>query len=113
MPLMQLKMLVLPAPLGPMMAKKSSALTSRVTPARAATPPKFRCNVSRVSSAIPPSLLAPRMLEHSEGGFAPLPNLPPGKQVAPAKPALESVEAVAHAFFRHDAGRRAGARCLA
>src|SRR5215216_5300764 len=53
MPLMQLKMLVLPAPLGPMMAKKSVALTSRLTPARAITPPKRRCISSRVSNAIP------------------------------------------------------------
>src|SRR4029434_9220200 len=53
MPLMQLKMLVLPAPLGPMMAKKSVALTSRLTPARAITPPKCRCISSRVSNAIP------------------------------------------------------------
>src|SRR5438445_484509 len=41
MPLMQLKMLVLPAPLGPMMAKKSPALISRLTQARAATPPRY------------------------------------------------------------------------
>src|SRR6267142_3449515 len=52
MPLMQLKMLVLPAPLGPMMAKKSPALISRLTPARAATPPKLRCRFSRARSAI-------------------------------------------------------------
>src|SRR5712691_10991995 len=52
MPLMQLKMLVLPAPLGPMIAKKSPAAISRLTPARAATPPKLRCNPSRASSAI-------------------------------------------------------------
>ena len=52
MPLMQLKMLVLPAPLGPMMAKKSPALTSRLTPARAATPPKLSCRASRASSVI-------------------------------------------------------------
>src|SRR5262245_50820192 len=51
-PLMQLKMLVLPAPLGPMIAKKSPAGTSRLTPARAATPPKWSCNPSRASSAI-------------------------------------------------------------
>src|SRR5262245_35358785 len=53
MPLMQLKMLVLPAPLGPMTAKNSPALTSRLTPARAATPPKLRWRSSRVRSARP------------------------------------------------------------
>src|SRR2546422_10022593 len=104
MPLMQLKMLVLPAPLGPMMAKKSSALTSRVTPARAATPPKFRCNCSRVSSAIPTEPPGPAHAGALGGGLRPPSEPPPpGKQVAPAKPALESVEAVAFAFFRHDA----------
>src|SRR5439155_22200607 len=49
---MQLKMLVLPAPFGPMIAKRSPAPTSTLTPARAATPPKLRCNPSRASSAM-------------------------------------------------------------
>src|SRR5437667_10319125 len=49
---MQLKMLVLPAPFGPMIAKRSPAATSTLTPARAATPPKLRCNPSRASSAM-------------------------------------------------------------
>src|SRR5207249_2402694 len=49
---MQLKMLVLPAPLGPMMARNSWDATSRLTPDRAATPPKLRCRSSRASSAI-------------------------------------------------------------
>src|SRR4029450_13489252 len=49
---MQLKMLVLPAPLGPMMAKNSPRSTSRLTPARAATPPKLRCRLSRARSPI-------------------------------------------------------------
>src|SRR5690242_2855778 len=53
MPLMQLKMLVLPAPLGPMTARKSWGCTSRLTPARAVTPPKWRCTPSRLSSAMP------------------------------------------------------------
>src|SRR5262249_37279520 len=52
MPLMQLKMLVLPAPLGPMMAWNSPAVTSRLTPASAATPPKFRCSPCRLSKVI-------------------------------------------------------------
>src|SRR5215470_15380690 len=47
---MQLKMLVLPAPLGPMTAKNSPRWTSRLTPARAATPPKLRCKFSRARS---------------------------------------------------------------
>src|SRR5262245_55346502 len=73
MPLMQLKMLVLPAPLGPMMAKKSPAATSRLTPARATTPPKLRCRPSRASSAIPakrsPGLAeAPRRRQHRSQG---------------------------------------------
>src|SRR5919198_3788738 len=51
MPLRQLKMLVLPAPLGPMTAKKAPASTARLTPARAATPPKLRCRSSRASNA--------------------------------------------------------------
>src|SRR6266581_8389796 len=49
---MQLKMLVLPAPFGPMIAKRSPAATSTLTPARATTPPKLRCNPSRASSAM-------------------------------------------------------------
>src|SRR6266851_4078316 len=61
MPLMQLKMLVLPAPLGPMMAKKSPALTASLTPAKAATPPKLRCNPSKVSNAIPTGPPGPAM----------------------------------------------------
>src|SRR5262245_11965146 len=52
MPLMQLKMLVLPAPLGPMIAKKSPGSTERLTPDSAATPPKCRCNSSRLRRAI-------------------------------------------------------------
>src|SRR5512144_3161341 len=51
MPLMQLKMLVLPAPLGPMMARKSWGWTSRLTPERAATPPNWRYTPSRLSRA--------------------------------------------------------------
>src|SRR5262245_23074821 len=54
MPLMQLKMLVLPAPFGPMIARNSPSLTVRLTPANAATPPKWRCIPSRLSDAIPP-----------------------------------------------------------
>jgi len=34
-------MLVFPAPLGPMTANISPSLTSKLTPERAATPPKF------------------------------------------------------------------------
>src|SRR5437667_12235855 len=49
---MQLKMLVLPAPFGPMIAKRSPAATTTLTPPRAATPPKLRCNPSRASSAM-------------------------------------------------------------
>src|SRR6266849_383215 len=65
MPLMQLKMLVLPAPLGPMMAKKSWAGTSRLTPDSAATPAKLRCSPSRASRAIRPS--GPRAPRPGEG----------------------------------------------
>src|SRR2546426_9244975 len=61
MPLMQLRMLVLPAPFGPMIAKKSPVSTARLTPASAVTPPKFRCTSSRVSTAILLSSLLPAM----------------------------------------------------
>src|SRR5215831_10870093 len=49
---MQLKMLVLPAPLGPMTAKNWPRSTARLTPARAATPPKLRCRFSSARSPI-------------------------------------------------------------
>src|SRR3989442_2974709 len=49
---MQLKMLVLPAPFGPMIAKRSPAATSTLTPARADTTPKLSCNPSRPSSGM-------------------------------------------------------------
>jgi hypothetical protein len=39
---MQLRMLVFPAPLGPMTATISPSLTSKLTPERAETPPKFK-----------------------------------------------------------------------
>jgi len=38
---MQLRMLVFPAPLGPMTASISPSFTSKLTPERADTPPKF------------------------------------------------------------------------
>src|SRR5947207_11785172 len=61
MPLMQLKMLVLPAPLGPMTAKNWPASTARLTPPRAATPPKLRCRSSRASNVtlVHPLVIAP------------------------------------------------------
>src|SRR5258706_1759319 len=49
---MQLKMLVLPAPLGPMIARKSWGWTSRLTGARVTTRPNWRYTVSRLSSAM-------------------------------------------------------------
>src|SRR5713226_8705696 len=87
MPLMQLKMLVLPAPLGPMMAKKSLALTSRLTPASAATPPKLRCNPSKVSNVISAGLLTPRVLDAGrrrssmEHPLEPTPCSPPAARI--------------------------------
>jgi hypothetical protein len=39
---MQFNILVFPAPLGPMTANISPSLTSKLTPERAATPPKFK-----------------------------------------------------------------------
>ena len=38
---MQFRILVFPAPFGPMMANISSSLTSKLTPERAETPPKL------------------------------------------------------------------------
>src|SRR5215469_4181570 len=45
-------MLVLPAPLGPMTAKNWPRSTARLTPARAATPPKLRYRFSSARSPI-------------------------------------------------------------
>src|SRR5262245_56278119 len=54
MRLMQLKALVLPAPLGPMSANSSAASTANDRPSSTVSPPKRRLRPSTSSSAIPP-----------------------------------------------------------
>src|SRR5262245_17139296 len=58
MRLMQLKALVLPAPLGPMSANSSDGSTANDRPSRTASPPKRRHRFSTSSSAIPPPAAA-------------------------------------------------------
>src|SRR6516165_2430075 len=54
-PLMILNSVVLPAPLGPMMARRSPGSTDRLTSRSAFTPAKFLLTRSRLSSATRPS----------------------------------------------------------
>src|SRR6516165_10305901 len=49
MRLTRLKMVVLPAPLGPMMVKTSPLLTSKLTPSTALMPPKWMASLSAMS----------------------------------------------------------------
>src|SRR5215467_9492092 len=53
MPLMQLRTLVLPAPLGPISANSSPASTASETPSSTVRPPKRSVSASISSSAIP------------------------------------------------------------
>src|SRR5512145_429931 len=58
MRLMQLKALVLPAPLGPMRANSSAGSTANDRSSRTVRPPKRRPRFSTSSSAIPPPAAA-------------------------------------------------------
>src|SRR2546430_16276294 len=57
---MQLSKVVLPAPFGPMMPSTSPCSTSKVTPARALTPPNRLLRSRTASKLIPPTLPLPR-----------------------------------------------------
>src|SRR5207248_10284991 len=72
---MQLSKVVLPAPFGPMMPRTSPCSTSKVTPARALTPPKRLLRSRTASKLIPaPTLTLPRKrgreILHSCAGLA-------------------------------------------
>src|SRR5262245_36219115 len=58
MRLMQLKALVLPAPLGPISANSSAGSTANDRPSSTVSPPKRRLKFSTSSSAIPPPAAA-------------------------------------------------------
>src|SRR5512145_3337333 len=58
MRLMQLKALVLPAPLGPMRANSSAGSTANDRSSSTVRPPKRRLKLSTSSSAIPPPAAA-------------------------------------------------------
>src|SRR5579863_3311794 len=80
MPLMQLKTLVLPAPLGPISAMRSPGSTAKDTLSSTVRPPKRRLKCSTVRSAIPP----PRP--------AILLNIPVGAAFAAGPAALAEIE---------------------
>src|SRR3954465_11799545 len=65
MPLMQLKVVVLPAPFGPISPQICRSSTSKETPATAVTPPK-RTTTSRTSSNAIPSATPVRTGPHTE-----------------------------------------------
>src|SRR6266702_519305 len=58
MRLMQLKALVLPAPLGPIRANSSAGSTANDRPSSTVRPPRRRLRLSTSSSAIPPPAAA-------------------------------------------------------
>src|SRR5215468_2036842 len=99
MRLMQLKALVLPAPLGPISAKSSAAPTLNERRSNTVRPPKRRLRSSTSSSAIPPPAAAvllhlPIAAARAPAGAAQVEFLDIGMALQPGRIAVEHGAAV-------------------